>query len=133
MGTGYERVATDEAPQAIGPYSQAVVAGDHVFCSGQIALDHVSGDMLASGVAEQTRLVLNNLGAVLEAAGSGLDHVLRCTVYMKDLSAFGDMNTVYGEFFKEPYPARATVEVAGLPKGGLVEIDAIALRPRSGG
>ena len=124
-----EAVATKSAPSAIGPYSQAVKAGGFVFCSGQIPLDPVSGEMKGETIEEQTREALKNLGAVLTAAGVSLDDVVKTTVYLKDLKTFGAMNGVYGEFFKPPYPARATIEAAGLPKGALVEIDAVAIMP----
>ncbi|HHN74055.1 MAG TPA: RidA family protein [Acidobacteria bacterium] len=119
-------VATDRAPAAIGPYSQAVVSGDLVFCSGQIALDPVSGAVIGDDVAAQTRQVLKNLRAVLEAAGSSLAQVVKCNVYMTDLGCFGEMNAVYGEFFASHRPARAAVEVSRLPKDVLVEIEAVA-------
>ena len=120
-------VASPHAPKAIGPYSQAVVAGGLVFCSGQIALDPASGEMVGAGdVHAQARQVMRNLGAVLEAAGATFADVVKTTIYLADLSDFGAVNEVYGAFFTADPPARATVEVAGLPKGALVEIDAIA-------
>ncbi|MDQ7008144.1 MAG: Rid family detoxifying hydrolase [Acidobacteriota bacterium] len=119
-------VATTQAPAAIGPYSQAVVAGQLVFCSGQIALDPATGAMVGGGVAGQTRRVLSNLKAVLEAAGSSLEQVLKCQVYLADLDGFDEMNEVYQEFFGTHRPARAAVEVSRLPKDALVEIDAVA-------
>ncbi len=122
-----EEVRTGRAPEAIGPYSQGVRAGDLVFASGQIPIDPATGKAVQGGVAAETRQVLQNLKAVLEEAGSGLDHVLKTTVYLTDLAAFGEMNRVYGEFFTRPYPARATVGVSELPKGVGVEIDAIAV------
>jgi 2-iminobutanoate/2-iminopropanoate deaminase len=125
--TGASRVVrTPHAPKAIGPYSQAVVRGGFVFCSGQIGLDPQSGDLVSGGVREQTRRVLDNLAFVLEAAGASLASVVRCTVYLKDLGEFGAMNEVYGQYFTQDPPARATVEVARLPKDALVEIDCIA-------
>ncbi len=121
-------VATDAAPRAIGPYSQAIVAGNLVFCSGQIALDPTTGDMIgASDVAEQARQVMQNLKAVLEAAGSSLDRVVQTTIYLTDLGDFGTVNEIYGSYFSSEPPARATVQVAGLPKGAMVEIDAVAI------
>lgn len=120
-------VATDRAPRAVGPYSQAIAHGGLVFCSGQIALDPHTGEMVgAADVRVQARRVLDNLKAVVEAAGSSLDRVLRCTIYLTDLGDFGAVNEIYGSYFAGVPPARATVQVAGLPKGGMVEIDAIA-------
>ena len=120
-------IATPNAPQAIGPYSQAVVHNGRVFVSGQIPIDPKS-NILQSGqtVEQQTRRVLDNLKAVLEAAGSSLDKVLKTTIYLKDMGTFNDVNMIYGQYFTANWPARATVEVARLPKDVLVEIDAIA-------
>ena len=121
-------VSTSTAPAAIGPYSQAVVAGGFVFCSGQIAIDPETGELAgASDVAAQARRVMENLKAVLESAGSGLDRVVRTTIYLQDLADFATVNAIYGGYFASAPPARATVQVAGLPKGALVEIDAVAL------
>ncbi len=122
-------VQTDKAPKAIGPYSQGIIAGGLVFCSGQIPIDPASGDLVAGTIEEQTRLVLKNLGAVLEAAGSSYDNVVKATVFLQDMNDFAKMNGVYGEFFNSPYPARAAVQVARLPKDVKVEIEAIALVP----
>ena len=123
-------ISTDKAPKAIGPYSQAVVAGNLVFCSGQIPLDPVTGEMVGAGdVRRQTERVLENLGAVLAAAGASLASVVKTTIYLADLQDFGNVNEVYARYFLSAPPARATVEVAGLPKGALVEIDAIAVVP----
>jgi len=119
-------VAADAAPQAIGPYSQAIVHGDLVYCSGQIPLDAATGQLVPGGIAEQTERVLENLKAVLDAAGSSLDRVLKTTVYLKDMSEFGAMNEVYGRYFHVNPPARATVEAARLPRDARVEIDCIA-------
>ena len=119
-------VSTNGAPKAIGPYEQAWVVDGMVYTSGQIALDPKTGEMVQGGVAEQTRRVLDNLEAVLEAAGSSLDRVVRTTVYLTDLSQFGTMNGIYAEYFGSSKPARSTVGVAALPRGALVEIDAIA-------
>ncbi len=120
-------VSTDDAPAAIGPYSQAVVLGGLVFCSGQIAIDPATGELVPGGVEEQTRQVLGNLARVLAAAGSGLDRALRLTVYLQDMNDFPSMNAVYATFFSdEAPPARATVEVGRLPKDARVEIDCIA-------
>ncbi|HEX7174040.1 MAG TPA: RidA family protein [Pyrinomonadaceae bacterium] len=120
-------VATDEAPRAIGPYSQAVIAGGMVFASGQIPLDPRTGEFVAGGIREQTEQVMRNLSAVLEAAGSGLERVLKATVYLADMADFAEMNEVYGGFFREEPPARSTVQAARLPRDARVEIDVIAL------
>lgn len=120
-------VNTGNAPKAIGPYSQAIIAGGMVFCSGQIAIVPGSGELVAGGIEEQTRQVLGNLKNVLEAAGSGMDKVVKTTVFLKDLGDFETMNRTYAEFFPENKPARSTVEVARLPRDVLVEIDCIAL------
>ena len=122
-----EEINTKDAPEAIGPYSQAVKAGGFIFCSGQIPLDPDSGDMVGGAIKEQTSQVLENLTAVVEAVGATLADVVKTTVFLADLSTFPEMNEVYGEFFVEPYPARATVEVRALPKGALVEIDAVVV------
>jgi 2-iminobutanoate/2-iminopropanoate deaminase len=120
-------VSTDKAPAAIGPYSQATRAGNLVFCSGQIAIDRKTGELMGQfDVAEQTRQVLDNLQAVLEAAGAKLSDVVRTTIYLADLRDFATVNAIYAERFGEDPPARATVEVARLPKDAKVEIDAIA-------
>ena len=121
-------IATDQAPAAIGPYAQAVGTGDLLFCSGQIALDPATGGMRGATAAEQARQVLANLSAVLRAGGSGMDGVLKTTVYLKDMADFAAVNAVYAEAFGDHRPARATVAVAGLPKDALVEIDAVARR-----
>jgi len=121
-------VATDQAPAAIGPYSQAVRAGDLLFCSGQIALDPGSGTLVGDGDIEaETQQVLLNLEAVLAAAGAGFDTVVKTTIYLCDLGDFTRVNAIYGERFADRPPARATVQVAALPKGARVEIDAIAV------
>jgi 2-iminobutanoate/2-iminopropanoate deaminase len=122
-----EVIATPNAPQAIGPYSQAIRANGFVFVSGQIPLNPATGQIIEGGVAEQTERALANLEAVLKAAGSALDQVVRTTVYLKDMGEFAAMNEVYARFFPREAPARATVEVARLPKDVRVEIDAIAL------
>lgn len=122
-----EIVKTESAPAAIGPYSQAVRAGDFVFASGQIPLDPKTGEFVAGGVAEQTHQVMRNLSAVLEAAGVGLESVVKTTVFLADMNDFSAMNEVYGQYFKGNPPARATVEAARLPRDARVEIEAIAL------
>ena len=122
-----KEVKTENAPQAIGPYSQAIIANGLVFASGQIAIDPESGKLFTGSIEDQTRLVLQNLKAVLEAAGSSMDKVVKCTVFLDDMNNFSQMNGVYGEFFNPPYPARAAVEVARLPKDVKVEIEAMAL------
>jgi len=120
-------VQTEKAPKAIGPYSQAIRTDAMVFTAGQIALDPATMELIPGGVEEQTRQVLTNLSHVLEAAGSSLGHVVKTTVFLKDMADFPKMNAVYSEFFAENPPARSTIAVAGLPKGGLVEIEAVAL------
>ena len=122
-----EVIATDQAPKAIGPYSQAIRAAGLIFTSGQVALDPATQQIVAGDVAAQTDRVLKNLAAVLAASGSGLDKVLRCTVFLKNMGDFAAMNEVYGRYFTQSPPARSTVEVARLPKDVLVEIDVIAL------
>ena len=129
-------VSTPSAPAAIGPYSQAVVAGGFVFCSGQIPLDPATGALVEGDIGVQTRRVLENLKAVLEAAGSGLDRVVKTTVFLADLADFQAMNAVYAEYFGGDPPARAAVQVAALPKGARIEIEAVALAgegPSGGG
>ncbi len=123
---GKEAVASSEAPKALGPYSQAIRSGNLLFVSGQIPLDPASGQMVDGGVELQTERVLKNLAAVLGAAGSSLSKVLKTTVYLRDLNDFGKMNEVYAKFFAETPPARATVEVARLPRDASVEIELIA-------
>ncbi|HEU4874187.1 MAG TPA: RidA family protein [Pyrinomonadaceae bacterium] len=122
-----ERIQTENAPAAIGPYSQAIKAGGFVFASGQIPTDPQTGEFVAGGIAEQTARVLMNLQAVLEAAGSSLGQVVKTTVFLADMKEFSGMNEVYATFFPEPPPARVTVAAAGLPRDALVEIEAIAL------
>jgi len=116
---------TENAPKALGPYSQGIKAGDLIFLSGQLGLDLKTNDFAAGGVAEQTRQAITNLQHIIESGGSALDNVVKTTVFLKDMNDFQAMNAVYGEFFKSDPPARSTVQVAALPKNGLVEIEAI--------
>jgi len=120
-------VRVDGAPAPIGPYSQAIVHGDLVFCSGQLGLDPVNG-VLAEDAMEQTRQALNNLDAVLRGAGSSLHRAVKVTMYLTDLSCFSEVNKVYADFFVHPFPARTAVQVSALPKGAAVEIDVVAVR-----
>lgn len=120
-------VSTPNAPRAIGPYSQAVRADGLIFTAGQIGLDPSTMEMVAGGVEEQTRQVMTNLKNVLEAAGSGLGRVVKTTVFLTDMANFAAMNAIYAEFFPDEPPARSAVAAAGLPKGALVEIEAVAL------
>lgn len=122
-----KEVKTDNAPQAIGPYSQGIIANGFVFASGQIAIDPKTGNLSTGSIEEQTRMALTNLKAIIEAAGSSFDKVVKCTVFLKDMDEFSQMNAVYAEFFKTPYPGRAAVQVARLPKDVKVEIEAIAV------
>jgi len=122
-----EVIATDHAPKAIGPYSQAIRAQGLIFTSGQVAIDPATQQVIAGDVSAQTDRVMKNLSAILDASGSSLDKVLRCTVFLKNMGDFAAMNEVYGRYFKQSPPARSTVEVARLPKDVLVEIDVIAL------
>lgn len=128
MSTPRTIISTDRAPKAIGPYSQAVRAGDLLFCSGQVALDPATGELVGSGdVAAQTRQALDNLEAVLAAAGASLSSVVKTTIYLSDMNDFAVVNEVYGERAGSEPPARATVEVSRLPKDARVEIEAIAV------
>ncbi|HEV7843334.1 MAG TPA: RidA family protein [Pyrinomonadaceae bacterium] len=122
-----EIIKTEGAPAAIGPYSQAVRAGGFIFASGQIPFDPQTGAMVEGGIREQTEQVMRNLSAVLEAAGAGLDAVVKTTVFLADMNDFAAMNEVYGRYFKENPPARATVQAARLPRDARVEIEVIAL------
>ncbi len=121
-------VSSDKAPKAVGPYSQAIVAGDLVFTAGQIAIDPASGDLVTGDIRLQTSRVLDNVAAVLEAAGSGMDRVTKCTVFLVDFADFPAMNEVYGQRFGQHRPARSTVGTAALPRGARVEIECIAVR-----
>lgn len=121
-------VQTERAPKAVGPYSQAVVHGDLIFCAGQIALDPTTGELVGGNTREQTDRVLRNLAAVLEAAGSDLAHVVKTTVFLSDISDFAEMNAVYAAAFGAHRPARSTVPVGALPRGARVEIECVAVR-----
>ena len=127
MGSQKEIVIAEKAPKAIGPYSAGIKAGGFVFTAGQLGIDPDSGEFVPGGIEEQTRKALENLTAVLEAAGSSLEKVVKTTVFLKDMNDFGAMNGVYGEFFTDQYPARSAVQAARLPKDGLVEIEAVAI------
>lgn len=119
-------ISTDQAPRAIGPYSQAVVAGEFLFLSGQIALDPASGELVQGGIAAETRRVMDNLRAVLSAANRSCDDLVKTTIYLVDMSDFAAVNGIYAEYFTATPPARATIQVAALPRGARVEIDGIA-------
>ena len=121
-----EIISTEKAPGAIGPYSQAIKTGGMVFCSGQIPIDPATGEFVSNDVVEQTEQVLKNLSAVLDAAGTSLGNVVKTTVFLADMGDFAAMNEVYGRYFSENKPARATVQAARLPKDARVEIDCIA-------
>ena len=125
-----QAISTGGAPTAIGPYSQAIRSGDMVFCSGQLGLEPVSGE-LVEGVEAQAERALRNLQSVLDAAGLGFDDVVKTTIFLADIADFAAVNAVYAKFMPDPPPARSTVQVAALPKGGLVEVDAIARRPQT--
>ena len=118
---------TPNAPKAIGPYSQAIRTGNFIFCSGQIAIDSSSGKMVKGDIVEQTTQVFKNLEVILKASGSSFEEVVKVTVYLKNMDDFAAMNEVYAAYFKEPFPARATVEVTRLPREALLEIDLIAV------
>ena len=122
-----EIVSTDKAPGAIGPYSQAIKTGGMLFCSGQIPIDPVTGEFVSNEIAEQTEQVLKNLSAVLEAGGMTLSNVVKTTVFLADMSDFAAMNEIYGKYFNENKPARATVQAARLPRDAKVEIECIAV------
>lgn len=125
---GRKKVHSDQAPAAVGPYSQAISVGEFVFCSGQLGIDPATGAFAAEDIQGQTRQALHNLGAVLEAAGTNLAHVVKTTVFLADMGSFKEMNAVYAEFFEGDPPARSTIAVKALPLGGLVEIEAIAVK-----
>ncbi|MFL5528287.1 MAG: RidA family protein [Gemmatimonadaceae bacterium] len=120
------KISTDKAPSAIGPYSQGIVANGFLFTAGQIPLDPVAGKIIDGGIVEQTNRVMENLQAVLESAGASWKDVVKTTVYLQDLSHFPTVNEVYGKWLGDARPARSTIQVSGLPRGALVEIDAVA-------
>jgi 2-iminobutanoate/2-iminopropanoate deaminase len=120
-------IATDRAPAVIGPYSQAVRAGSHIYCSGQIPIDPATGQIVDGDISVQTRQVLTNLGEVLKAAGASFAHVVKTTVFLADMADFTAMNAVYGTFFSAPAPARSTLQAARLPRDARIEIDVIAV------
>ena len=119
-------IATPDAPEAVGPYSQAIAVGNLLFCAGQIPLEPATGTLVEGDAAAQAEQVLKNLGAVLQANGMNYANVVKTTVFLTDLADFGKMNEVYAKYFTAPYPARSTIQVAALPKGANVEIEAIA-------
>ncbi|HUR71416.1 MAG TPA: RidA family protein [Candidatus Limnocylindrales bacterium] len=121
-----ETISTDKAPKAIGPYEQAVRVGDIIYTAGQIPIDPTTGNLIDGGIVEQTRQVLENLKAVLEAGGASLDTVIKATVFLKNMADFAALNEVYGLYLGKAKPARSTVAVADLPRGALVEIDMVA-------
>ena len=121
-------ISTNQAPGAIGPYSQAIEVGNFVFASGQIALDPATGAIVEGGIAEQTRQALTNAQNILKAAGTDLSHVVKTTVYLDNMDDFTAMNEVYAQFFSEPFPARSAVAVEKLPKGALVEVEVLAVK-----
>lgn len=121
-------VVTDAAPSAVGPYSQAVWAGDLLFCAGQIPLDPATGTMVTGGITEQTTRVLDNIGGLLRSQGLTLSHIVKATVFLSDMNNFNAMNVVYARYFAKDCPARSTIQVARLPKDALVEIEVVAAR-----
>lgn len=119
-------VKTDKAPAAVGPYNQAVITGNLVFCAGQIPLDPATGNVVAGGIEEQTRRVCENILGVLSGAGTSIDKVVKASVFLKDMNDFAGMNKIYAEYFKANFPARSTLQVARIPKDCLVEIEVVA-------
>lgn len=119
-------ISTDKAPAAIGPYSQAVIAGNMLFCSGQIPLDPATGEMISGDITAQTERVMNNIAVILSSAGARFDDVIKTTIYLVDIGDFASVNGVYGHYFQNHKPARSTVAVKSLPRGALVEIEVIA-------
>jgi 2-iminobutanoate/2-iminopropanoate deaminase len=131
MASKRETISTSKAPAAVGPYSQAVRAGDFIYTAGQIALVPGTGKLIEGGIEAQTRQVMQNLASVLEAAGSSLENVVKSTIFVTNLADFGKINEVYGSFFRSDPPARSTIQVAALPLGANVEIEVVALVSRS--
>lgn len=131
-GSEKKIIRTDNAPKAIGPYSVGVQACHFLYTAGQIGLDPKSGTIVTGGIEMETRQVMNNLKAIVESAGASMNDVIKTTVFLRDMNDFAKMNAIYGEFFAANPPARSTVQVAGLPKGALVEIELIAMLPKSG-
>lgn len=121
-------ISTTKAPGAIGPYSQAIEVGDFIYTSGQIPIDPTTGAFAEGGIKEQTRQSLQNIKAILEEAGSAMEKVIKTTVFLSDMNYFADMNSIYAEFFSEPYPARSAVAVKTLPKNALIEIEVVATK-----
>lgn len=121
-------VHSEKAPKPVGPYSPAVIAGEFVWTSGQLGLDPATGELVPGGIEAETEQALKNLAAVLEAAGSGLDRVVKTLIFITDMNQFAKVNAIYARYFPEPFPARSTVQVSALPKGALVEIEAVARR-----
>ncbi len=121
-----EKISTQKAPQAIGPYSQAIKANGMVFASGQIAINPTTGEMVEGGIEEQTRQVFSNIKSLLEAAGTSMDNVVKTTVLLADIADFTTVNGIYAQYFTEPYPARSAFAVKALPKGALIEVEVIA-------
>jgi 2-iminobutanoate/2-iminopropanoate deaminase len=121
-------IATDKAPKAIGPYSQGISFGDLIFVSGQIPIDPATGELVGGTIENQAHRVFKNLEAVIKAAGSDLDKTIKVTIFLKNMGDFAKINAVYTEYFKEPFPARAVVEISGLPKDAIIEADAIAYK-----
>ncbi|MDD2521872.1 MAG: RidA family protein [Anaerolineaceae bacterium] len=127
--TKKEIISCENAPAAIGPYSVAVSTGSLVFISGQLGLDKDTGSLVAGGIQAQTRKALENMKAILESAGLSMENVVKTTVFLLDMGQFSDMNSVYAEFFTSDFPARSAIQVGGLPKNGIVEIEAVAVNP----
>lgn len=127
--TKKETISCENVPAAIGPYSVAVSTGSLVFVSGQLGIDKETGNLVTGGIQAQTRKALENMRAILESAGLSMENVVKTTVFLLDMGKFSDMNAVYAEFFSNDFPARSAIQVAGLPKNGIVEIEAIAVKP----